>query len=270
MNRNAPKQLCDSDDGQPASARLLDKWHGQDRLAYAITPRFAITSTDQQLAAAGELLQQYPDAYLHTHLAEQPDEIAETLKLFPAAKDYVDVYDRFGLLGPSSVFAHGIHLSADELARLAETGSTIAHCPSSNLFLGSGLLSRSALRERKLRMSVASDVGGGTSFSMLATLGDGYKIGQLNGEPWHPFNALHAITRGNACALGLEQRVGQIAAGFDADLTVLAPHPDSMLAQRLGPEASLTERLFAAFFMAGDDAIERTYVAGEKVFQRAS
>ena len=270
MNRNAPAELTDRGDGLKESAALIDRWHNRHRLAYAIAPRFAITCTDDQLGGAGELMQQYPDVYLQTHLAEDPGEITETLKLFPKAKDYVDVYAGFNLLGERSVFAHGIHLSDSELTRLADTQSGIAFCPTSNLFLGSGLLKRNRLREHNVRMSVATDVGGGTSFSQLATLGDGYKVGQLNNESWHPFSALHAITRGNALALGLGDKIGQIAVGFEADLTVLSPEKDSMLAQRLKRVDNLSERLFAAYFLAGDSAIERTLVGGNTVYQRGT
>jgi len=268
MNRNAPAELTDSGDGIKESEALIERWHNRGRLAYAIAPRFAITCTDDQLGGAGELLQQYPDVYLQTHLAEDPGEISETLKLFPKAKNYVDVYERFGLLGERSVFAHGIHLSDAELDRLAETRSSIAFCPTSNLFLGSGLLKRHRLREHNVRMSVATDVGGGTSFSQLATLGDGYKVGQLNDEAWHPLNALHSITRGNALALGLGNKIGQIAVGFEADLTVLRPAENSILEQRLKRTDELSERLFAAYFLAADTAIERTLVSGTTVYQR--
>jgi len=268
MNRNAPPELTDPGDGIAESAALIERWQKRGRLDYAIAPRFAITCTDEQLGGAGELLQQYPDVYLQTHLAEDASEITETLKLFPAAKNYVDVYERFKLLGERSIFAHGIHLSDVELARLADTRSGIAFCPTSNLFLGSGLLKRARLREFDVRMSVATDVGGGTSFSQLATLADAYKVGQLNNEPWHPFAALHAITRGNAFALGLGDKIGQIAVGFEADLTVLRPAEDSILAQRLKRTDDLSERLFAAYFLAGDNAIERTFVSGNRVYQR--
>lgn len=270
MNRNAPEALTDTGDGIAESAELIERWHNRGRAQYAVTPRFAITCTDDQLQAAAGLLQQYPGTYLHTHLAEHPDEITATLELFPKARDYVDVYDRFGMLGERSVFAHGIHLADSELARLAATGSSIAFCPTSNLFLGSGLLQLDRLREHNVTMSVGSDVGGGTSFSMLTTIGEGYKVTQLNNDTWHPFTALHAITRGNACALGLGDKIGQIAAGFEADITVLKPRPGSMLEMRLHSESTLTEQIFAAMLLGGDDAISRTYIAGELAWDRAN
>lgn len=268
MDRNAPANLRDQGDGVAECAQQIERWHGQGRLAYAITPRFAITCSDAQLRAAGALLKRYPDVYLHTHLAEHPDEIAATLELFPDARDYVDVYDRFGMVGERSVFAHGIHLSDAELVRLQQAGSTIAFCPSSNLFLGSGLLDLARLRAFGVRMSVATDVGAGTSFSMLATLGDGYKVAQLSGQSWHPLQAVDAITRGNAQALHLGDKIGQLAAGFEADITVLQPVPGSVLADRVDAAETLTDRLFAYMLLAGEAAVARCYVGGALAYQR--
>lgn len=268
MDRNAPDALQDQGDGVAQCAEQIERWHGQGRLAYAITPRFAITCSDKQLTAAGQLLQRYPDLYLHTHLAEHPDEIKATMALFPKARDYLDVYDRFGMVGERSIFAHGIHLSDAELTRLAEAGSVIAFCPSSNLFLGSGLLDLERLRDFGVRTSVATDVGAGTSFSMLATLGDGYKVAQLGGQSLHPLVALDAITRGNAAALGLADRIGRLAPGYEADITVLRPRDGTVLADRLAGARTLTERLFAYMLLAGEDAVSRCYVAGQLVHQR--
>lgn len=268
MNRNAPEGLRDSGDGIAESAELIERWHNRGRMQYAVTPRFAITCTDDQMRAAGELLTEYPGTYLHTHLAEHPDEITATLELFPKAHDYVDVYDQFNMLTERSVFAHGIHLSNRELKALSAAQAGIAFCPTSNMFLGSGLLQLERLRENNVRLSVGSDVGGGTSFSMLSTIAEGYKVTQLNNETWHPFSALHAITRGNAHALGLGDKIGQLAQGFEADLTVLKPPAGSLLESRLAGGATLIERIFAAMFMGGNDAIDQTWVAGRKVFDR--
>jgi len=268
MNRNAPNGLRDAGDGIAESAELIERWHNRDRIQYAVTPRFAITCTDDQMRAAGELLKQYPGTYLHSHLAEHPDEIKATLDLFPKAHDYVDVYERFNMLTPRSVFAHGIHLSERELDRLSATGAGIAFCPTSNLFLGSGLLQLDRLKAHNVTLSVGSDVGGGTSFSMLATIGEGYKVAQLGGSSWHPLSALHAITRGNAHALGLGDKIGQLAPGFEADLTVLQPPSGSLLERRMNNCTNVTEQIFAAMFMGADHAIKQTWVAGTKVFDR--
>lgn len=270
MDRNGPTDLLDKDTGQAASQALIERWHGTGRLNYAITPRFAITCSDEQLRQASELLERYPGLYLHTHLAEHPDEVRSTLELFPEAQDYVDVYDRFDMLTPRSLFAHGIHLSDRELTRLSETGASIVFCPTSNLFLGSGLLKLDRLADFGVKLAVGSDVGGGTAFSMLTTLADGYKVSQLNNASWHPLQALDAITRGNAQALGMADRIGQLAPGFEADLVLLRPRGDSLLAHRLEQATTLTERLFAYIFLGGDDAIARTYVNGQLQYQRAA
>ncbi|MCR9279551.1 MAG: guanine deaminase [Pseudomonadaceae bacterium] len=270
MNREAPAGLCDGPgDGIAESAALIERWHGQGRLSYAVTPRFAITCTDEQLTRAGELLARDESIYLHTHLSEHPNEIAYTLSLFPDATDYVDVYDRFGMVGARSVFAHGIHLSDREHARLSDAGSSIAFCPTSNLFLGSGLLDLARLRDAGVNMGVATDVGGGTSFSMLRTLGEGYKVAQLTGQNWHPLAALHTATTGNARILHLADKIGQVAKGFEADLTILSPVADTVLGARIRDSKSLTERLLA-FYMLEEQAIERTIVNGETVFKRSA
>lgn len=267
MDRNAPASLLDSGDGVAESAALIERWHGHDRLAYAVTPRFAITCSEAQLAAAGGLLERYPDVYLHTHLAEHPNEVRTTREQFPDARDYVDVYDRYGMVGPRSVFAHGIHLSDRELSRLGQAGSTIAFCPSSNLFLGSGLLDLARLGEFGVGLGVATDVGAGTSFSMLTTLGEGYKVAQLTGFSWHPLQALYTATLGNARALGLENRIGRVARGHEADVVVLAPVPGSVLEARLARAETLAERVFA-YMMLGSGAVARSYVAGALAYER--
>jgi guanine deaminase len=271
MNRFGPEGLLDTDsDGVAESEALIERWHRQGRLRYAVTPRFAITCTAPQLAAAGQLLARHPGVYLHTHLSEHPNEVQQTLALFPEARDYVDVYDRFGMVGPTSIFAHGIHLSDAELTRLADAGSTIAFCPTSNLFLGSGLLDLERLAAFGVKMSVATDVGGGTSYSMLATLGEGYKVAQLGGQSWHPAKALHAATRGNAVALGLDDRIGRVAPGYDADLAVLRPAAGSVLEERMSFAQSLTDQLFAYQLLGDESAVARCYVAGALAHQRAA
>lgn len=268
MNRFAPEGLLDVGDGDDENRALLEKWHGVGRLSYAITPRFAISCSPDQLQAAGDLLAQYPGVYLQSHIAEHPDEIASTLALFPEASDYAEVYERFGLLTDHSVFAHGIHLSEDELARFRASGSRISFCPSSNLFLGSGLLDLQRLDEFDVAMGVGSDVGGGTHFSMLATVADGYKVNQLLGHNWHPLKAFYAITRGGAEALHLADRIGSIAPGFEADLVVLRPPSDTLLAQRLSADQSLTGQLFAYMFLGAEHAVAETWVAGVPQYVR--
>ena len=266
-DRNVPAPLRDGPDAIAESAALIERWRGVGRLGYAVTPRFAITSTPAQLAAAGELLRRHPDAFLHTHLSENQAEIARTRLLFPAARDYVDVYDQHGLVGERSVFAHGVHLGERELERLAERRSTVVFCPSSNLFLGSGLADLAALNRAGVRVAIGSDVGAGTSLSMLRVLADGYRVCQLKGFGWDPFDAFHAITLGNAAALALDDRLGRLAPGYEADVVVLDGRRNPALRERLAGAKTLAERLFA-FMMLGDERdVARTYVAGRVAWQ---
>ncbi len=262
MDRNAPGDLCDADDGQAATLALIERWHGSGRLDYAVTPRFAITSSPAQLAAAGDVMARHPDVYLQTHISEHPEEIAATLALYPEASDYLDVYARHGLLTDKAIFAHGIHLSDAELERMRAAGAAVAFCPSSNLFLGSGLLDLERLEERGVLMGLGSDVGGGTHLSLLATAADGYKVAQMAGKSWHPLAALDAITRGGADALGLADRIGTLAPGSEADLVVLDAAPGTLLAQRIEAATTVAERVFAYIFLGAEHAVARTYVAG--------
>ena len=268
MDRNAPPELLDTGDGAAASAALIERWHGAGRLAYAVTPRFAITSTRGQLRAAGELLARYPGVYLHTHLSENAAEIEATRELFPEADDYVDVYRRFGLVGERSVFAHGIHLSDREREVLAARHARVVFCPSSNLFLGSGLLDLAGLARHGVAHAVGSDVGGGPSLSMLKTLADGYRVSQLLGRSWHPLDAVHDATLGNARALGLDI-LGRLAPGFEADVVVLANAANAPLRRRLAQARTLAERLFAYMMLGDERDVARTYVAGRPAYRSA-
>ncbi|HRO16398.1 MAG TPA: guanine deaminase, partial [Paracoccus sp. (in: a-proteobacteria)] len=208
MDRNAIPAVQDTAQrGYDESKALIGRWHGQGRLAYAITPRFAITSTPEQLQAAGALAAEHPDLHIQTHLSENRDEIAFTLSLYPQARDYLDIYDHYGLLGPRSLMGHAIHLGDREIARMSETGTRAVFCPTSNLFLGSGLFDADGLRAAGVVSGVATDVGGGSSYSMLTTLNEGYKVLQLRGQNLHPLAAFHWATRGNARALGMADRV---------------------------------------------------------------
>lgn len=266
-DRNVPAGLDESlDDGMAASARLIERWHGRGRLSYALTPRFAITSTADQLARVGELMGARPDLYLQTHLSENPQEIEETLELFPQAEDYVDVYDRHGLCGPRSVFAHGIHLSEREVNRLAECGSRIAFCPTSNLFLGSGLLDLRRLERHGVPLALATDVGGGTSLSLLRTMGEGYKVLQLQGHSWHPLEAFYLATLGNARALQIDHHVGSLEPGKEADVVILEPGRLPLLAERLASCRTITERLFALMTLGDERLVARSYVAGRALY----
>jgi len=268
MDRNAPDALTDdAERGFSESATLIEKWHGRGRQLYAVTPRFAMTSTEAQLEAAGALLRDYPGVYMQTHLAENRAEIAAVKERFPWSQSYTDVYDRFGLLGSLSIFGHGVHLSDQEIARLAETGSTVAFCPTSNLFIGSGLFDMARLREGGVKVGLATDVGGGTSFSMLRTAAEAYKVLQLNGENLPALQAFHLMTRGNAEALGLADRIGTLEPGSDADITVLDSCATPAMAHRMETvEGDLAEELFVLMTLGDDRATRATYVAGNRLY----
>ncbi len=268
MDRGAPAALLDTPErGHAESEALIARWHGKGRHLYAISPRFALTSTDAQLEAAGALLRAHPDCYLQTHLSENPDEIATVRRLFPWAKSYTDVYDRFGLLGPRSIFGHCIHLGADERERLSASGSIAAFCPTSNLFLGSGLFDLAALRDpaHPVRVSIATDVGGGTSYSMLRTAAEGYKVLQLKGQTWPALDAFYTLTLGNARALGLEAEIGTLEPGSAADLVVLDPRATPAMAHRMERIAGdLAATLFLLMIMGDERAVRATYVMGQR------
>ncbi|MFP8966622.1 guanine deaminase [Pokkaliibacter sp. CJK22405] len=269
MDRHAPDFLRDTpEQGDKDSRELIKRWHNRGRLSYAVTPRFAPTSSDEQLTLAGKLLEEFPDVYLHTHLAENLDEVRWVSELFPAASGYLDVYDRFALLRPRAVFAHGIHLDQAEFRRLAETGSAIAFCPTSNLFLGSGLFNLRGAKEEGVEVGLATDVGGGTSFSLLQTLNEGYKVQQLRGDKLHPYEAFYLATLGGARALHLQDRIGSLAAGHEADFVVLDARGTRLMSQRMAKAASLEEQLFVYMMLGDDRAIRATYANGQSQYQR--
>jgi guanine deaminase len=267
MDRNAPAALTDSAErGYRESKTLLQSWHRRGRQLYAISPRFALTSSEAQLEAAGALLREHPDAYLQTHLAENHEEIATVRRLFPDASSYTDLYDRCGLLGPRSIFGHCLHLADEELQRLSDTRSVAAFCPTSNLFIGSGLFDLARLRDpaRPVRVSLATDVGGGTSYSMLRTAAEAYKVLQLQGQNLPPLDAFYMMTLGNARALGLEAEIGSFALGSEADVVVLDPRATPAMAHRmatLGDDLAAT--LFVLMTLGDDRAVRATYVLGD-------
>jgi len=267
MDRNAPDSVRDdAETGGRDSQALIDAWHGRGRARYAISPRFAITSTDAQLAVSGELLGANPTCLMQTHLSEQAAEIAYVAELFPYAKDYTDVYDRYGLLGPTSLFAHGIHLNDRECTRLSETGSSIVHCPTSNTFLGSGLfdLGHIGNPDRPVGFGVATDVGGGTHYSMLHTLGEARKVAQLRGCRLSALRGLYLATLGNARLLHLEAEIGSLTAGKYADIVVLDPRATPVLAARDDLSETIEDRLFALSILGDDRAIAAAYVRGKR------
>ncbi len=269
MDRNAPEQLCDTpQSGYDQSRELLKKYHNNKRLLYAITPRFAPTSSPEQLAEAGRLKREFPDVYVQTHLSENRAEIAWVRELFPERATYLDVYDHYGLTGPRSIFAHCLHLEDEEWQGLARTGSTIAFCPTSNLFLGSGLFSLDRARQEQVRVGMATDVGGGTSFSLLTTLGEGYKVLQLQQQNMAGAEALYLATLGGAEALGLDHLLGSFTPGKEADCIVLDPGATPLLELRSSQAESIGELLFALMTLGDDRAVSHTYVDGRLVHKR--
>lgn len=269
MDRNAPDYLVDTAESSYADSKaLIERWHGKGRLHYAVTPRFAPTSTPQQLALAGQLLTEYPDLYMQTHISENLKEIEWVKALFPERKNYLDVYDHFKLLGERSVFAHGVHLCDQECERLAQTGSAIAFCPTSNLFLGSGLFNLPMAERHKVNVGLGTDIGAGTSFSMLQTLNEAYKVMQLQGARLSPFKSLYLATLGGARALRLEDRIGNLHAGTEADFVVLDFNATPLLSYRMKQATSLEERLFVLMTLGDDRAVSETYSAGALVHKR--
>jgi guanine deaminase len=271
MDRHAPTALTDTaQSGYDDSKALIERWHGRGRLGYAVTPRFAPTSTPAQLDAAGALLREHPGVWLQTHLAENHDEIAWVARLFPAARDYLDVYARHGLVGRRSVFGHGIHLAEDAWRRLHEAGAAIAHCPTSNTFLGSGLFRlRDARRaSRPVHVGLATDVGGGTTLSMLATMGEAYKVARMAGAPLDAAQLLWLATAGAAQALDLDGVAGTLAPGADADFAVLDLDATPLLRFRMPFCRDVHEQLAVLTFAGDDRVIRATWSGGRCVHDR--
>jgi guanine deaminase len=266
MDRNAPPGLCDTpQSGYDDTKQVIADWHGKGRNHVAITPRFAITSTPEQMEMAQALAGEYPDLHIQTHLSENLDEIRFAGELYPEAGDYTDIYARYGLLGRKSLFGHCIHLSDREADAMSESGSVAVFCPTSNLFLGSGLfgLKRLECRAKPVRAAVATDIGGGTSYSMLRTLDEGYKVLQLQGERMTPLESFYRMTRGNAEALSLEDRIGTLDVGSDADVVVLNASAIPAMALKMEVVTTLAEELFLMQTMGDDRTIAEAYVAGE-------
>jgi len=264
MDRNCPDALQDTaQSGYEESQSLIKKWHNKNRLKYAITPRFAITSSPEQLEMAGALVRENPTCYMQTHLSENKAEIALTKQLYPEHKDYLSIYNHYGLLGKKSLFAHAIHLSQSEKTMLADSSSVAVSCPTSNLFLGSGLYDLEAMKKAGVRSAIATDIGAGTSYSMLKTLDEFYKIQQLNGNRLNPFMSFYMATLGNAKALSLENNIGNLEVKTDADIIVLNSSATPAMALRAKTINDLSEELFLLQVMGDDRALVQTYIAGE-------
>ena len=264
MDRNAPDTLRDTaQSAYDDSKALLEKWHGRGRATYAITPRFSPTSTPDQLNALGSLWSEHPDCLMQTHLSEQHDEIAWVKSLFPTARDYLDTYESHGLLGARGLYGHAIHLEPREIDRLADVGAALVHCPTSNTFIGSGLFDTFGLAARHIRTGLATDTGGGSSFSMLRTMAAAYEIGQLRGTALHPSQLMWLATEGSAQALHMSGQIGHLGAGAMADIIVLDLASTPAIAQRNARATDIWDALFPTIMMGDDRAIADVWVAGK-------
>ena len=269
MDRNAPQALCDSAASSYRDcSELIRRWHLKGRCHYAVTPRFAPCSSPAQLEVCGQLLAEQPDLYLQSHVAENRDEVDWVARLFPDSRSYLDVYDSFGLLGPRSIYGHCLHLDRQDRERMAASGAAIAFCPTSNLFLGSGLFSLDDAREQGIRVGVATDVGAGTSFSMLQTLAEAYKVCQLAGQQLSPLKAFYLATLGAAQALYLDHRIGNFGVGKEADLVVLDLGATELMQCRMENASTLEERLFALMMLGDDRCVQATHVMGKRQYSR--
>ena len=266
MDQNCPDYLSDTaQSGYDDSKALIEKWHNTDRLQYAITPRFAPTCSTEQLNKAGQLLAENPSVYLHTHLSENKSEIAWVEELFPDSDGYLDVYDKSNLLSRRSIFAHGVHLHDSECLRLSETDSAVAFCPSSNLFLGSGLFNLQQVEKFDVNVGLGSDIGAGTTFSMLSTINEGYKTQQLRGDKLSPFKSMFLATLGGAIALDLEGTIGNFVKGAEADFILLDYHATPLMDRRMQHCKTLSEKLFILSMLGDERHVKATHIMGERV-----
>lgn len=266
MDSNCPEALRDTpESGYAESKALIERWHGRGRLGYAITPRFALTSSPEQLAAAGKLAAEYPDTWIHTHLAENMDEVEQIARQFPDSRSYLDVYDCFGLVRKRAVFAHCLHMDERDRSRMATNSAAAAFCPTSNLFLGSGLFDLPAMRKAGINCGLGTDVGGGTSLSMLRTASEAYKVLHLQEHALPAMRALYLATLGAAETLDLDDKIGNFKKGKEADFAVLDFAGSSLTARRSAAATTIEEKLFALMTLADDRNVAATYVEGRLV-----
>ncbi len=270
MDRNAPENLLDTaQSSYDQSKELIDKWHNKNRALYAITPRFAPTSTPAQLEVAGTLYKEVDGVYVQSHVAENVDEISWVGELFQQSTSYLDVYNKFGLLGPRTLYGHGIYFSDVDIEMLKDTDASIIHCPTSNLFLGSGLFKYQKFKEAGVRVALGTDVGGGPSLSPFATMKAAYEVAQFHNYSLTPFEAFYLLTIGGAEALHLGDKIGRIAPGYEADLTVINLNSTQIIRNRMTKSNELDEVLFLQIILADDRAIRTTYANGKQVYKNA-
>jgi len=266
MDRNAPDDLRDTaQSAYDDSKELIGRWHGKERARYAITPRFSPTSTPEQLDALGALWAEYPDCLMQTHLSEQPDEVAWVAELYPTARDYLDTYEMRGLLGARGLYGHAIHLTTREIDRLAEVQGRVIHCPTSNAFIGSGALDLPRLAARGVPLGLATDTGGGSSFSMLRTMAAAYEAAQHHGHALHAAQLMWLATAGSARSLHMDDEIGHLHAGHYADIVVLDLRSTNAIAQRANRAGDVWEDIFATVMMGDDRAVRATWIGGAQV-----
>ena len=269
MDRNAPEELRDTpQSAYDDSKALITKWHGVGRLSYAVTPRFSPTSTPEQLEMVGALWAEHRDCLMQTHLSEQTDEVAWVKELYPNVRDYLDTYEQAGLIGKGAVMGHAIYLTERERAVMAETGTAVAHCPTSNTFIGSGLCDVGGLKDQGISIGLGTDTGGGSSFSMLRTMAAAYEIGQLRGNPLHPAHLLWLATVGSAESLCLGEKVGNLEVGKEADLIVLDLASTPEIAQRSARANDFWEAVFPTIMMGDDRAIHSVWANGKPLITK--
>jgi guanine deaminase len=269
-NRNMPDgiSLTDSDSDYADSSELIERWHGRGRLSYAVTPRFAISSTPDDLEAASRLMREHPGVYMQTHLSENPKEIEFTLELFPGRKSYLDVYDYYGLVGDRSIFGHCIHLVDEDFARVKEAGAVLCPNPPSNFFLGSGLFKFAKAKEHGVKVALGTDFGAGNTFSMIQSMENAYKMAQLQGYSLSPFEGFYLSTLGGAKALSVDDRLGNFQPGKEADFVVLDTACTPFIAWRMEHAKTPLEKLFVLMMLGDDRAVKQTYVYGEVAHDR--
>ena len=269
MDRHAPDYLLDTPQlAYDESKELLNKWHNKGRLSYVITPRFAPTSTEAQLEMAQALVSEFPDAYVQTHLSENKDEVEWVKNLYPWAKDYTDVYDNYSLLGSRSVFGHAIHLSDREFKRLVESQSIISWCPTSNFFLGSGIFDINKAKLEGNRIGIGTDVGAGSSFSILRTLNVAYKAAAMQGVAFSPLDGFYSVTLGGAKALSVADKIGNFETGKEADFLVLDMNSTPLLCNKMSRANTIEEKIFNLMVLGDDRAIAKTYICGRLAYEK--
>lgn len=269
MDRNAPPFLLEAaKTSYDESKALIDRWSGHELLTYAITPRFAPTSTETLLELAGSLRKEYPACYVHSHVSENLAEVEWVRELFPSHADYVSVYEHYGLVGDRTVLAHGVHLTDEELRRLAEKGARISHCPNSNLFLGSGLFPMKRARTAGVLVGLGSDIGAGTTPSLFNAMADAYKVQQVQGSVLDPFQLWYLATLGGARVLSLDDRIGSLENGKDADFLVLDLQATPLLEMRTVHTKTVEDLLAGLIFMGDDRVVRKTFVRGREVSRR--